>query len=927
MERIPVLPSLRTPMLVMGVSLAIAAMAHAQQVRAIAPVGAIAGQAEGAATDDPGTPVEMFENSNIDRYLNNAQAFLGREDYAAAIKVLQDVVDGRTVVVEATPAKPVEPATGEPKSDAPQSAARKPVAPADGEAPPRPKHRHARDARNSVFSQDGRLYRPVYRLCHELLARMPAVGIEIYRTNFEVPADELLQQAIASGSVGELEQVTTRYFVTLAAGRAMTLLADRLMHEGRYRAAVQVLRDLLEIYPADNRKRLGISDVWCKFKIALCLRFAGELEAAHATVVAMAAAHADESLRVLGELQAVKDLPNNSLFATDEIAVNRRAPTSSGPSWLAADTEELLPLWQYRFRNPEPYKDPKSSNDSGRNIFFEQGQSPNAMPFAGRYGPGTTVAFATDAAPRGSLPRTLFFEHYRLRLAEAASGVQVAQGDGVEEPSPPRENHPRVRIASSDFALLRPLEDEERRYAVVGHGRATTSSPEPLKASELIAYERDLQRRAWSSAQWLDGEAGLRDVTFLAAPTLFGERLLLPALRRGEYSLECVDRRTGRPLWHTPIHGGGSPFFKAPGCQVVVSAGIAYVATNAGCLAAIDAFAGDLRWVRRYERIDPVHKTARAKRARGQSEDYTPQFAQLELTSFLPNDLVVRDGLVVVAPCDGDVLLCIDGSTGKPVWMLDAGSRYVTKECGRLRMLIGAVGDDLFALSDTHLVTVSLSGGLVKQARELPVWNGSKPVGRGRGTIVGDQIVIPNQRELLVFDAAGQQPMRRLQLPSFDASREPYAGSCHVTAAGPWLAVGHPGGVEVYSSKSALQAFAATTADPLQRAQYMAQAGDGPAAEQVLVQALAATDLAAERRHALGGLLLGLVRERAAGLARGGDLPGALVAFDTIDTLMRERDQRLDWLLARVELCKEVGDLRAHEREQERLYACMEGKG
>ena len=70
------------------------------------------------------------------------------------------------------------------------------------------------------------------------------------------------------------------------------------------------------------------------------------------------------------------------------------------------------------------------------------------------------------------------------------------------------------------------------------------------------------------------------------------------------------------------------------------------------------------------------------------------------------------------------------------------------------------LGDDLFALSDTHLVTVSLSGGLVKQARELPVWNGSKPVGRGRGTIVGDQIVIPNQRELLVFDAAGQQIAR-----------------------------------------------------------------------------------------------------------------------------------------------------------------------
>lgn len=923
MERVPVLPSLRSPLVIVIGALLVTTAAQAQQVRAVAPIGAIVKPPEAGATDDPGTPVEMFENPNIDRYLNNAQAFLGREDYAAAIKVLQDVVEGRTVEMEATRA----PGNTEPDP----ASATKPTSPAakpgdqDGQPLARSRPRHTRDARNSVFSQDGRLFRPVYRLCHELLARMPAIGIEIYRSNFEVAADELLQQAISTGSISALEQVGTRYFVTLAAGRAMTLLADRLMHEGRYRAAGQVLRDLLDVYPVENRRRLGLSDVWCKFKIALCLRFAGELDAAHATVVAMAAAHGDESLRVLGELQAVKDLPNNVLFATDEIAMSRSRPATSGPSWLADGTEELLPLWQYRFRNAEPYKDPKASNENSRQFSFESGQSPNAMPFAGRYGPGTTVAFATEAAPRGSVPRALFFEHFRMRLADAASGVQIAQGDGVEEPPVPRDNHPRVRIASHDFALLRPVEDEARRYVVIGHSRATTSSAEPLKASELVAYERDLGRRAWTSTQWLDGDAGLRDVTFLAAPTLFGERLLLPSLRRGEYSLECLDRRTGQPLWHTSIHGGGSPFFKAPGCQVVVAAGIAYVATNAGCVAAIDAFAGDLRWVRRYERFDPQHKSARGKKARNQMEDYSPQFMQLELTSFLPNDLLVRDGLLVVAPCDSDVLLCVDASTGQPVWMLDGATRYAPY--GRLKMIVGESGGDLFMLSDSHLVTIGLAGGLLKQARELPTWNGSKTVGRGRATMVGDHIVVPNQRELLVFDAAGKQPMQRLPLPAFDASREPWSGSCHVTTAGPWLALGHPGGVEVYSSKPALLAFAASTTDPMQRAQYLAQAGDDIAAEQVLVQALSAPDVDAEQRHRLCGLLLGLVRERAARLASGGDLAGALAAFDTIDTWMRERDQRLDWLLARVELCKEFGDLRAHEREQERLYACMEGKG
>ena len=36
---------------------------------------------------------------------------------------------------------------------------------------------------------------------------------------------------------------------------------------------------------------------------------------------------------------------------------------------------------------------------------------------------------------------------------------------------------------------------------------------------------------------------------------------------------------------------------------------------------------------------------------------------------------------------------------------------------------------------------------------------------------------------------------------------------------------------------------------------------------------------------------------------------------------------RLNWHLARLEVCKEAGDMHAYEQEQQRLYAFMEGKG
>lgn len=902
----------------------VGASAHAQQVRAEAPIGAVA-PARGAGAlpvEDPGVPVEMLENPHLDRYLRKARDFLGAENYVAAIQVLQDVIEGRTSeVVAAPPDQASQPTPPEPpaapRDGRPKVRNQPPDRP--GQAAPKPMQL---DARNSVFSHDGRLYRPVRRLCHELLAGMPAGGIEIYRTTHEAAAAEMEQAARDDGSTTALEEVANRYFVTLPAGRALWLLADRMMHEGRYRAAVQVLTDLLEVYPADNRKRLGITDPWCRFKIAICLQLAGEGQAAHAAAEAMAAAYHDESLRIAGELHAVADLPASTWFAAGAPA---RTPGLAGQhtSWLAADTQELVPLWQYRFRNPEPYREPKATRGDRNLHVINEGGGAVTMPFAGRYGPATWVALE-HAALAGGLPHAWFLEHFRLRAADAASGLLLAQGDGAEDPPVPQENQLRVRVAASDYALLRPVDDGERLYAVFGAKRAT-SSLETLKVSELVAHERDSLRQVWSSTQWTDGDGGLREVTFLAAPTVFGERLLLPALRRSDYTLECLDRRTGRPLWHTLLHRGGTNLFKAPGCPVVVHGGTALVATNAGCVAAIDAFAGDLRWIRRYERVDPLRKRGKTRPPLGNQEMwYGRQFTQDELPVFHPNDLhVVRDG-VVVAACDTEMLFCLDIASGEPLWMLDATTRH--SPYGKLRQLVGTIGDDLYALSDSHLVAIGAPGGLVRWARELPAWSGPQQAGRGRGAIVGEHVVVPGGRELFVWprDGAG---MRRIALPVFDASQEPMSGSCNVVASGPWLAIGYQGGIEIFSSGPALRQLAAQTDDPLRKCTFLAQAGDLDAAIEHAVATVRSGSGDGKRREALAEELLALVRERAQRTARAGDLAAALGMLDAIGGMLTERTVRLDWHLARVELCKEAGDLRAHEHEQARLYDYMEGKG
>lgn len=921
-----------------------AAVLSAQQLRVNAPLGALATRGAEQSIDDPGKRVEMFENPNLDRYLERAQMFLDLDDYTAAVKVLQDVIEGRTVEVFATRDEGKDQDaedrnSGATQKDAPKTDS-KPAKPRAAQTGRRSTSAGTKkgdervasgelDARNAVFSRDGRIYRPVRRLCHELLSRMPDVGIQIYRTRHEFAADEMLTAAMVTGSLTALEQVANRYFVTLPAGRAMMLLADRLMHEGRYRASVQVLRDLIGVYPAQNRKELGIRDSWCHFKIALCLQLAGENEAAQQAVTQLADEYTEESLRIRGQLETIRELPNSKLFARDTVAIAAVPDRNAGIQWLQPETTELVPLWQYRFGNEQPYKDAKPSNRGGRNgMFFDGANRSTAMPFANRYGPGTRVLFSSERDGDRSVPRAVFLEHFRLRLADASSGLLIGQGDGVDAPPLAREGHPRVRIAACDYALLRPVEDEAHRFVIIGHESNTTQSKESLKSSQIVAYDKVTGKRAWTSENWQDGANGLRQVTFLAAPTVFGGRLMLPSIRKDAYTLECLDRRTGEPLWHTPLHAGGSPFFKAPGCPVVVQGGIAFVATNAGCVAAVDAFAGDLRWIRRYERHDSAHKTFKKKkkpRSNGRRfNGYNNQFTQAVLDSFLPSDMIMHDGLLIIAPCDGEVLLAIEAATGQPVWMLDGRTRYAPY--GRLTEVIGHDATQLFVMSDSHLVSIELEGGLVRWMQKLPSWAGPKYSGRGRGLVANGKVIVPNMRELLVFDANNKAPMRRLQLPAFDESREPLNGSCHVVVNGPWLAVGYQGGVEVYSTTKALGELAGNTEDSLRKASYLTKSGQPQQAEKVLAEAVSnSTDERVRVRAAKQ--LLALVSGRAERLARDGKLPAALKAMDEVRELLADRTVRLNWHLARIEICKDAGDMRAHETEQQSLYDYMEGRG
>ena len=359
----------------------------------------------------------MFESANLDRFLRSAQASLGKADYEHAIKVLQEVIEGRTGEFMAED----ENSSGENPGPA-----RKP----DGEAPAKksgnPPGRAPKsvvideeDPAYSVFSSDDRVYRPVSRLCHELLASMPPEGLGLYRVKYEAAAEKAL---LAARDLGALEAVYQRHFVTLSAARAMQRAADVLMDSGRFRAAIQTLESLLAVYPAGSRQQAGVDDLLLMLRVAVCYQQLGDLDLARDQLREASQAFPEASVRLMGELHTVKDMPTGVLFddASQVQPQDQDGARSGALDLLGA--RELSPLWEYRFAQPAPYRSEKSrATNANRAIRFGAGNRTQVhgtrFPRHRDSIPGTTVRF------EGS--QLVFLDNFRPCVHELLSGRQM----------------------------------------------------------------------------------------------------------------------------------------------------------------------------------------------------------------------------------------------------------------------------------------------------------------------------------------------------------------------------------------------------------------------------------------------------------------------------------------------------------------------
>jgi outer membrane protein assembly factor BamB len=521
----------------------------------------------GAEAKPPSAPVAI--DRDLQQPFAEAQALVGRERFADAMRVLQPILN---------------------------------------------------DPQNKLAFLNGR-YIDAKVAANRLMGKFPPVGLAAYEREFGKSADEDLRRAQAAGKIEDVLRVFTTYRHTAAGRRALAVAAGIFFDRGQFMEAAAASRQLVEL--PDTGDQAAADQPAAAARLVLSWARLGQSDRARQWI--------DSRRAALAKLEI--DVPSRRCrldLWLDQLLRENGAPIAKGSAKVAVFTgghpqtltlgstrpPTTLSLWNKRL---------SGAGTSGAlidEVISRRAASGIAPVFHGvPLVVGETLIVRTpdelaaydlptgrslwshDVAPPGGSDGGNGFRESMMPLVTETLVDRLFAGAPHTAISTDEQ---RIFTVIEDMAPATPMFSRRRRFAV-----------ESPPKNSLVAFDRISGKRIWRLAEietpGAESAGDGRDVDFLGPPLAHCGALYVLARTEDAAHLLALDPADGKVRWSQSLAGfsgfeADSVSWSGPSCMPVESQGLLLCPTPDGLVIAVDLVTHSVRWA---YRVEPMEEPAR----------------------------------------------------------------------------------------------------------------------------------------------------------------------------------------------------------------------------------------------------------------------------------------------------------------------------
>ena len=549
-----------------------------------------------------------------------------------------------------------------------------------------------------VADAEGRQYVALWHRANEALAAMGPEGLELYRRLYNPQAEKLFEQATGKQDTSALRHLTQQFLHTAYGYKALCRLGDIHFDRGHFARAAMYWRRALRLKVASSAPAVLLA------KIASALHLAGDAAGSKTAGDELRKSHRGAAGVMGGKKQdlaafveQVRKIPIPDIAARrhqagkewrglgafpDGMAVMGDCDVVLTPSWRLPDDVPIGPVdirgkmiaMQSLLTNysggsytmvPKPrkghvhvsYVRTQGMGGSTAGFFMPAGIQPVVVGnlVLCRLDEGVAAYDINTGADSAGKPiwSTQFSPMYRKGFS---SGLRYHSGTTQRI----SDNGRYAMTVDGDrvylLAKFVPAQRTRSRGVTTGQRYSNTSV---LQALSISRSGRLMWQSDDSSVNSDDAVLGGK---FISVPTVCNGRLYSLVAFREMYHLVCLAAETGKLIWRVSIsqipamaqnYRMYNQHLLDRGSPVAVAEGMAFVATNAGVVAAFEAESGAAVWAYQYD--SSINKAM----SRYGSMIQLPGQPSV-------NPIIVTRGKVIALPIDSSKVLMLSAIDGKP---------------------------------------------------------------------------------------------------------------------------------------------------------------------------------------------------------------------------------------------------------------------